>query len=132
MIEFDPSNPDGDEHELTPPDDVPDPRHDPAFSEQHMPPLGDLRLDPDTMPGELHFPGEDATEEAPATDADPSAPWPDDAEFSQWLSAPELGGPDDDPTADVQLREGLAAPDESSDLLSPHALVDWALRQIDG
>jgi hypothetical protein len=131
MFEYDPHDHHGDEHDLTPPVDVPDHHADETFSEHHMPPLDDLGHADTTPPAELHFPGEDATHDVPAADLDPTAPWPDDGEFSHWLGAPDPTGTDDDPGADAQLREHMTAPPEGpDDLPSPDALVDWTLRQI--
>ena len=103
MIEYDPNGPDGDEHDLTPPADLPEHHLDDRFAEPHTPPLDDLGPDSATPPDALHFPGDDMTvdDAAPDTapDADPTAPYPDDTGFSEWLSGSELPGPDDDPAA---------------------------------
>jgi hypothetical protein len=131
MTEYDPHDPHGDEHDLTPHVDLPDHHGDETFSEHPLPPLDDLGHADTPPPAELHFPGEDVTHDLPAADVEPSAPWPDDDQFSHWLAAPDHTGAGDDPASDAQLRDQLAAPPEGPDgLPSPDALVDWTLRQL--
>src|SRR5436190_8356177 len=88
----------GDSHDA-PHVELPDHHPDDAFSEQHLPPLDDLPSAHAPVADELHFPGDDAGHDAPA-DLDPSAPWPDDDQFSDWLGGPQGA---DDPAADAEL-----------------------------
>ena len=127
MTEYDPHN---DEHDdLAQPVDAPDQADDDRFEPAPMPPLDDLGPTDATVPDELHFPGDELDlGDAPA-DLDPTAPWPDDDRFSDWLAGSQDAGEADDPAADAQLREQLAAPSE--ELPSSDALVDWTLRRID-
>jgi hypothetical protein len=116
-------------HDAAPDVDLPDHPGD-AFAEHHAPPpLDDLPAAHAPLPEELHFPGDDSGHDASAhADLDPSAPWPDDHEFSDWLGGPEHG---DDPGADADLREQLAAPPaDAGGLPSPDELVDWTLRNL--
>lgn len=111
----------GDDHDDVAPttDEPADPGAD-AFTEQPLPPFGDLALDSDAAP-ELHFPGEDT---ALPFEADPAAPFPDDAEFTQWLAGHEAGG------AGAPLEPLLAAPEDSETLPSSDEFVDWTLRKL--
>jgi hypothetical protein len=121
----------GDGHDATPHVDLPDHHADDTFSEQHLPPLDDLPSAHAPVPDELHFPGDDTAPDMPehAADLDPSAQFPDDDRFSDWLAGPETA---DDPSADAELRDQLAAPPEDSgDLPSADDLVDWTLRNLD-
>lgn len=136
MTEFDPNGHNGEEHDLTPPADLPEHHLDNRFAEPHTPPLDDLGPDSATLPDALHFPGDDMTVDEPAADttldADPTAPYPDDAGFSAWLSGPDLPGTGDDPAADADLRDTLAPPSEDpGDLPASDSLVDWTLRRLD-
>jgi hypothetical protein len=122
---------DGHEHDVTPHVDLPD-HPDDAFSEHHLPPLDDLPPAHAPVPDELHFPGDgdDAGHDPSAhADLDPSAPFSDDDGFSDWLGGPEHA---DDPSADAELRDQLAAPpDDASGLPSSDELVDWTLRNLE-
>jgi hypothetical protein len=114
-----------DEHDHVPPPDT-DPPHDPgadAFAEQHLPPLGDLPAHADAPP-ELHFPGDESAADV-AADLDPAAPWPDDADFAQWLA-----GHEDTTGADGPPEQLPAAPEVSDALPSSDELVDWTLRRL--
>lgn len=80
-------------------------------------------------PDELLFPGEEPAEPPPAEDTDPAAPFPDDGAFEQWLGDPSSSGEEDDPQADRELREHLAAPpDDAEGLPSSDALTERFLR----
>jgi hypothetical protein len=131
MIEHDPHDPNGDHDDLTPPVDVPDHHHaHETFSEDQLPPLDDPGQHAGTLAPELHFPGEPAGHDVPVTGLDPSAPWHDDDHFSQWLGDHDSPEPVDDPGADGELRDQLAAPPEDADgLPSSQAFVEWLLRQ---
>ncbi len=128
MTEYDPHH---DEHDdLSQPVDVPEHHaEDDRFDPPAMPPLDDLGPADATPPEELHFPGDDGGLDDPAAGLDPSAPWPDDEHFAQWLAAPDPAGDADDPAADAQLREQFAAPSEQ--LPSSDDLVDWTLRRLE-
>jgi hypothetical protein len=136
MIEYDPNGHDGEEHDLTPPADLPEHHLDDRF-DAPMTPLDDLGSDAGTPPDALHFPGDgDMTVDDPAPDmdpvADPGAPYPDDTGFSDWLTGSEPTGPDDDPAADADLRDKLAPPPEDpGDLPTSDSLVDWTMRRMD-
>jgi hypothetical protein len=121
-----------DGHDTTPPADLPDQHPDDTFSEQHLPPLDDIPSAHAPVPDELHFPGDDPSHDAPVdadAELDPSAPWPDDDRFTDWLGGPEHA---DDPSADAELRDQLAAPPaDAGGPQSSGELVDWALRHID-
>jgi hypothetical protein len=130
MIEYDPHDPDGDHDDLAPSVDVPDHHANEAFSGDQLPPLDDPGQHAATLPAELHFPGEPAAVDVPATGLEPWAPWPDDDRFSQWLGDPDSTAPLDDPAADAELRDQLAAPLQDSDgLPSSDTFVEWLLRQ---
>jgi hypothetical protein len=119
---------DGHEHDVPPADGGlhDDGGHD-AFTEHQPLPLDDLAAPADT-PAELHFPGDEITAPATRADADPAAPWPDDADFTSWLHAGTESGPDG-----AQLPDQLfAAPHDADALPSSDALVDWTLRELTG
>jgi hypothetical protein len=123
----------GDEHDHVPvsgDDAAPDHGAD-TFADHHPPPLDELTSHADAPP-ELHFPGDDVTPHAASADLDPSAPWPDDAGFTQWLGGHEAGGDDTAPAAGDGIADQLAAPPGGADGLAPaDELVDWTLRQLD-
>lgn len=138
MTEYDPHEHDhgGGDHDLTPPVDLPEHDGDDRFDQPHEVPLDDFGSHAAPAPDALHFPGDDMTahdDSAPDTvlDTDPSAPYPDDSGFSDWLSNADVTGPDDDPAADDDLRDQLATPPEhAGDLPTSDSLVDWTLRRI--
>ena len=113
----------GDDHDhVAPPDtDAPDGPGADAFTEQHLPPLGDVPGHADTAP-ELHFPGDDVSL---AADLDHAAPFPDDGDFAQWMAGHEDSG------ADAASEPLLTAPEDSDALPSSDALVDWTLRHLE-
>ena len=116
----------GDDHDdVAPPEtDAPADRGADAFTEHELPPLGDLPAHADTAP-ELLFPGDDATADAGLPgEADPAAPFPDDATFTQWLAGHEDGA------ADAPAELLPAAPEDGGALPSSGELVDWTLRKL--
>lgn len=116
----------GDDHDdVSPPDpDGPGDAGADAFTEPQLPPLGDLPAHADTAP-ELHFPGDEAPQDAAiAADADPAAPFPDDAGFNEWLAGHEASDVDAPP------EPLLTAPEGGDALASSDELVDWTLRHL--
>ncbi len=116
----------GDDHDdVTPPEtDAPADRGADAFSEHDLPPLGDLPAHADTAP-ELLFPGDDASADATVpAEADPAAPFPDDATFTRWLAGQE------DSEADAPAGPLPMAPEDGGALPSSDELVDWTLREL--
>lgn len=128
MTEYEHDDPHAEIHHDIPDLDLPDhSQHDapPAPPVDHFGPA-DAEL-----PAELRFPGEDTDAQAvPPAELDPTAPWPDDDEFSRWLTSTDSGAADD-PDADSEMRDGMAAPAQASELPDSDALVDWTLRQLD-
>ena len=136
MIEYDPNGPSGDEHDLTPPADLPEHHLDDRFAEPPTPPLDDLRPDSSTPPDELHFPGDDVPVDDAAPDTGPGhgshGSLPGRHRLLRVAVGPRLPGPDDDPAADADLRDKLTPPSEDpGDLPASDSLVDWTMRRID-
>lgn len=120
MFEYHDHPGDGHEDASAPATDaLADPAAD-AFAEQQLSPLADLSAQADAAP-ELHFPGDDT---ALPADADPAAPFPDDAGFTEWLAGHE------DSVVDAPAEPLLTAPQDSDELPSSDALVDWTLRKL--
>jgi hypothetical protein len=131
MTEYEPDDHHGDAHDATPDVDLPEHDSHDTFSEQHLPPLDDLGSAHVPLPDELHFPGDDTADDLPGpADLDPSAPWPDDDRFAEWLGAPEHAAPD--AGSDAELRDQLAPPaDDQGGLPSSDSLVDRTLRRLE-
>lgn len=132
MTEYEPDDHHGDTHHEAPDAGLPDHQHpDDPFAEQHLPPLDDLGTAHAPLPDELHFPGDDDAHDAAPADLDPTAPWPDDDQFSQWLGGPEHAAPDEAPGSDAELRDQLAGPTGDTEGLPPSdSLIDWTLRRL--
>jgi hypothetical protein len=133
MTEYDHGDHHDHAHDVTPDPVLPDHGAGDQFADHHLPPLEDLHHAHAALPDELHFPGDEAPHAAAAhagADADPTAPWPDDDQFDNWLGGPEHAGT---PGDDGDLRDQLAAPHDGSaagGLAPPDELVDWTLRNL--
>ena len=132
MTEYQHDDPDDGGADYAPPAlDPPDALDDHVPAHEH-PPLDDLGSAGAPLPEELHFPGDEPQADAPDADADPAAPWPDDARFEEWLEGHDASTEPDAPPADRDLRDALSAPADDAALPPSDALVDATLRRLAG